>query len=281
MKAIATAGAVVAIIATAVVPAFAQTAAGLGASVNASASVSAFGIRVRAAAGTTLTARIQDIMTRADAEIARRVSALNALSTRVNAMARLSATDKSDLSASIASQIAAMNTLQAQVAADAAANSTSSLKTDVQSITSSYRIFVLVLPQGTIEAAADRALTIVSTMNDLGTKLSARISAAQTAGSNVTAASASLADFNAKIADANTQANAAASEVAALTPDNGNATIEASNSATLKNARSKILVAEKDFVAARADAFVIIKDLAGFNGSVSASTTAAASATAQ
>ena len=171
--------------------------------------------------------------------------------------------------------------MQTQIAADAAANNTSSLKTDVKSITSSYRIFVLVLPQGAIEAASDRVLTIVGTMNDLGTKFSARISAAATAGNDVTAAQASLTDFNAKVADANTQANAAASEVASLTPDNGNATVEASNTAALKDAHSKILAAQQDFVTARADAMAIINDLAGFKvsaGSANATATASTSA---
>ncbi len=221
---------------------------------------------------------MKDITTRADNEITRRMNALNALSARVNAMVRLSATDKSNLSTSIASQITAMNTLQAQVAADAAANNTSSLKTDVKSITSSYRIFILVLPQGAIEAASDRVLTIVSTMNDLGTKFSARISAAATAGNDVTAAQASLTDFNAKVADANTQATAAASEVASLTPDNGNTTVEASNTAALKDAHSKILAAQQDFVTARADAMAIINDLAGFKVSAAASANATATA---
>lgn len=277
LRAIASAGAAVAIIAAATVPALAQ-AAGLGVGVNASASVSALGIKVGAAVGATLAARIKDITTRADAEITRRINALNALTARVNAMVRLSATDKSNLSASISNQVTAMNTLQTQIAADAAANSTSSLKADVQSITSSYRIFILVLPQGMIEAAADRVLTIASTMNDLSAKFGARITTAQAAGNDVTAASATLGDFNAKVADANIQANAAASEVASLTPDNGNATIQASNTAALKDAHSKILVAQQDFVSARADALAIVKDLAGFKVSTSATVTASTSA---
>jgi len=276
---IASAGAAAAIIATAALPALAHTA-GLGAAVNASASVSAAGIKagVSAKANATLSARITNIVNRANQEMVRRITALSALSARVNSMVRLSATDKSNLATSIQSQITAMGTLHAQIAADAAANNTSSLKTDVQSITSSYRIFVLVIPQGMIEAASDRVLTIVGTMNDLGTKFSTRIQAAATAGNNVTAAQASLTDFNAKVADANTQATAAASEVASLTPDNGNATMQASNTATLKDARSKILAAQQDFVTARADATAIIKDFAGFKMSAAASANATASA---
>jgi hypothetical protein len=272
---IASASTAIAIAAAAALPAFALTT-GLGLGVNASTSISATGIKARLAANasTTLAARITNITNRADQEITRRINALNALSTKVNAMARLSVTDKNTLSASIQSQITAMNALQTQIATDAAANNTTTLKTDAQSITSSYRIFALILPQGAIEAASDRALTIVGTLTDLGTKFSARIQAAQAAGNDVTVVSAKIGDFNTKVSDANTQATAAASEVAALSPDDGNATVMASNTAALKDAHSKILVAQQDFVTARADALAIIKDLAAFKLSAKASTTA-------
>lgn len=69
--------------------------------------------------------------------------------------------------------------------------------------------------------------------------------------------------------------------VCALTPDNGNATIEASNTAALKDAHSKILAAQQDFVAARADAETTIQDLASFKVSASANATATASTSAQ
>lgn len=274
-----------AVIAAAALPALAQTVALSSgkAGVNASATISAAGIKARlnAEASATLAVRITTIIDRADQEITRRVNALNALSVRVAAMVRLSATDKNNLSSSIQSQITAMNSLQTQISADAAANNTSSLKTAVQSITASYRIFALILPQGMIEAAADRALTIVGIMNDLSTKLSARIQAAQSARNNVTVAQTALTDFNAKVSDANTQANAAVSEVASLTPDNGSSTIMVSNTATLKDARSKIQAVQQDFVAARADAETIIKDLAAFKVSSTASTTVSASTSAE
>ncbi len=272
-------GVTVAIVAAAALPAFALTTV-LGVGVNASASISTTGVKagLTANASVKLAARITNITNRADQEITRRVNALNALSTRVNAMVRLSSTDKNNLSSSIQGQITAMNELQAQITADAAANNTSSLKTDVQSITASYRIFALILPQGTIEAASDRALTIVGILNDLSMKFSARIQTAQSAGNNVTAATTALADMNAKISDANTQAIAAASEVASLTPDNGNATVMASNTSTLKDARSKIQAAQQDFVAARTDAETIIKNLATFKISVMATTSASTSA---
>ena len=281
LTAVASIGATLAIVAGAVSPAFALAGVGLGVSANASASVPGAQVGVGAGVNAALAARITNITTRADAEITRRVNAMNALSARLNNVVRLSATEKNDLSATIQAQIAAMNSLQAQISADAQANNTSSLKTDVQSIITSYRIFVLILPQATIEAAADRALAIVGTLTDLNAKLSARISAAQTAGNNTSAAASALADMNAKIADGNTQANAAITEVASLKPDNGDKTVMASNEAALKDAHSKIQAAQQSFVAARTDALAIIKALGTFKVSASANATATASTSAQ
>jgi hypothetical protein len=266
-------GASAIVVAGAALPAFAQTAV---AGLTASTSVSAAGTSADVSINASLTARFKNIVTRADEEITRRINALNALSVRVNAMEKLSATEKSSLSANIQTELSDMTNLQAKVSADATANSTSSLLTDVKSITSSYRVFILVIPQGAIEAASDRVLTTASIMDDLSTKLSARISTAQTAGNNVTAATTALTDLNAKVSDSNAQATAAASEVSSLMPDNGNATIEASNTATLKDAHAKVLASQQDLIAARTDAQTIIKALATFkvSAAASASTTA-------
>jgi hypothetical protein len=271
----------VAIAAAAVFPAFALNGRlGLGVDVNATTSVSSSmaDIKIGVAAGATLSARIGDITNRADQEIARRVSALTALSTRVNAMVRLSATEKSGFSSTIQSQINALNALKTQIATDAAANSTTSLKADVKSIVTSYRIFVLIMPQGVIEAAAGRVSTIVGILNDLSAKFAARIDTAKAAGNDVTVAASALTDFNAKVIDANTQAQAAASEVASLTPDNGDATIAASNRAALQDARTKLVTAQHDLASARADAGAIVSALAKFKVSANANTNAGVSA---
>lgn len=216
---------------------------------------------------------------RADTEISRRIAALNSLSARVNAMAKISASDKSSLSSTISAQIAAMNALQAQIAADIAANSTSSLKTDIQSITKSYRIFALVIPQGAIDAAADRVLDIASSFATLSTQLQTRITAAQNAGNNMDTSVTALADMNAKIADAQTQANAVAVELSSLKPDNGDATVKASNTAALKDARSKVQAGQADLVAARKDAGTIVKALLAVKVSAAASGTTTVSGT--
>ncbi len=110
-------------------------------------------------------------------------------------------------------------------------------------------------------------------MTVVGTKLQTRITAAETAGKNVTALTASLADYTAKIADAKIHADGAVSGIIALVPDQGDATVAASNKAALKAARADIKIATTDLQAARKDATSIIKAIKSFKLDASGSAT--------
>jgi hypothetical protein len=208
---------------------------------------------------------------RADAQIDARITALNNLEARIGQMTKVTSDQKASLDASIQASINDMTALKAKIDAD---TDNATLKADIQSITKSYRIYILVLPQGRITAAADRIITIVGLFNDLSLKLQARISAAQAAGQNVTALNASLSDMNAKTADANVQAQAAINEVVVLKPDNGDKTIMASNDAALKDARAKLKVAMGDLKTARQDAGSIVKALIAIKVGASAGASA-------
>lgn len=234
-----------------------------------------------AAVGSRLATHEAQLVSRAGTEIANRVDAMNALLARVNNMQRLSDSEKSSLSAQVQAQIAALTTLQSRVSADQASNNTTSLKDDVQSITKAYRIYALVLPQAQIAAAADRAMTIASAMTTLITALQTRIAQAQSAGTNMTAAASALANMQAKVADANTQAQSAVSATISLAPDNGSSTLMMANIATLKTARNDIQAAQKDLVSARQDAITIVNAVRGTEkAGVSATATATATTTA-
>ena len=195
-------------------------------------------------------------------------------------MKNLSASEILSLQATLSAQVSDLTTLKATIDADTVL---ATLKTDVQSIAKGYRIYMLVLPQGRIAAASDRVLTLVGQMQTLGAKLQARITA-DTSG-NAATLQAAYSDMQAKIADASTQANAAVSETASLQPDNGVASVEASNTAALKDARSKIEAATTDLKAARADIATIVAGVKGTGstgspqaGSASGSVTASTSA---
>ena len=246
-------------------PAFAsaQTAA-----VTATAGITAGGTSV------TLTAGEKTAITRGDTEITRRITALTDLNTRIQAMQKVTDAFKAGISASITNEINTLTSLKAKIDAD---TDLATLKTDIQSITASYRVFALVLPQGRIAAAADREVTLVSMLSTLGAKLQARIQAAQQGGTDVTAMTAALTDMAAKLQDAQTQAEASVTASASLAPDGGDKTKMAANTAALKTARADLKTAQTDLVAARKDVTTIVTGL----GKVKATTTASSTTSTQ
>jgi hypothetical protein len=150
------------------------------------------------------------------------------------------------------------------------------LKTDIESITKSYRIYALVIPQGAVLASADRLLMLADSLTALNAKLQTRITAAQTAGKNVSALQTLSADMVAKIADARVQAQAAITLTSSLTPDNGDQAKFEANKKALQDARTKLHAGEKDLKDARKDAGDITKGIKSFHlkASGTASTTA-------
>lgn len=250
-------------------PAFAAAQA---VNVNAATSVNApTSIGTSANASVTLTAAQKNAISRADKEIDRRIAALTDLNARVQAMQKVTDTFKAGISASITNEINALTSLKAKIDADTDA---ATLKSDVQSITSSYRVFALVIPQGHIAAFADRQVTLVSMMSTLGSKLQARITAAQQAGATTTALTAALTDMATKLQDAQKQAEAAVAVSSVLTPDGGDKTKMAANQAALKQGRADLVVGQKDLAAARKDVATIISGLNKISAGVNASSSA-------
>lgn len=234
---------------------------GLGAQVNANASAST---TVSGGSGSA----VDKAKARAAQELDRRITSLNAFLTRINSMQKVDANFKATLSAEIQSQITDLTNLKATIAGD---TNIATLKPEIQSITKSYRIYALVLPQAAIGAAADRVQTLAGMFTTLGGKLASRIASST---GDTSAAVAAMADFNAKVADAQVQATAAVSHLSNLKPDNGDKTIQATNKTELTKARADIRVAMQDFVAARKDADTIVKALGGVSASANASASA-------
>jgi chromosome segregation ATPase len=194
--------------------------------------------------------RITTVQNRSDSEITARINSLNSLVTRLGSMKNISSSQIATFTTDIQTEIANLTSLKAAIDAD---TSTSTLKTDYQSITQSYRIYALVEPQVDITAAADRVLTLSTDFSAIVPKIQSYVNTAQTNGTNVSAAVSALADLSAKTSDATTQANAAVAEVAGLQPDQGATSTMEANTAALKDAQSKIKTATSDLDAARKD----------------------------
>lgn len=255
------------IAATAGMLAFAMALPVFAQGIDASASASIGSTTVQG----SVEARITLAKNRADQEIDRRIAMLNALSERVQAMARVSDIVKTNTSNTVTTEVGALLSLKAKVDAD---NDITTLRSDIRSIATSYRVFMLVIPQGRILVAADKLQTTADAMSTFAETLQTRISEAQTSGNDVTSLSTQLSDMTAKMADAQSLASAAVSLVADLQPDNGDTTIEQSNTAAIQDARTKLRAALADLKAARQDAGSIVQGIKGFevHASGSAST---------
>jgi hypothetical protein len=203
-------------------------------------------------------ARLAKIINRSDTEITVRVSALNALATRIQAMVNVSSTEKTNIANEVQTNTASLNSLKTKINADT--DVTTALN-DEKAIFGPLRIYALVIPQGYIEASVDRVGTVTNLMTTLSAKLQTRITSDQAAGKDVTSLQTALTDLNTKVADAKTQAGVAQTGVVSLTPDQGNKTILASNTAALKAARANIKTATTDLQTARQDAKIIVQGL--------------------
>ena len=195
------------------------------------------------------TATIQNIIQRSDVAITQRINKLNALITHINSLQKLSSQEKTSLSNALQNQVSQMTTLKTKIDAE---TDLATLKTDAQSITKSYRIYALVVPQATIAAASDRVLTVVGLINAIQVKLQTRISQLPST-SNTTTIQNYMSDITTKLSDATTQANSAVSETSSLVPDQGVKAAATANETSLKDARDKIRTAIVDLVTARID----------------------------
>lgn len=251
-----------------------------GAVVNTAATASTSGISVNASATAAANAKLGTAEIKAkskgDQEIDRRTASLTDLNTRIQAMQKVTDAFKQGISASINNEITTLASLKAKIDADA---DVPTLKLDIKSITGSYRVYALVLPQGRIAAAADREVVLVSMMSTLGSKLQARVQSAQQGGADVTALTASLTDMAAKLQDAQTKAEAAVTASASLTPDSGDATKMKANDSALAQARADLKASATDLAAARKDVATIAKGLSSAKPGATASTTTTTSAT--
>lgn len=202
---------------------------------------------------------------RANKEIDRRIASLERLLTRINEMKKMTASQKTSLTTQVQTEIDKLEALKVKIAAD---TDMATLKTDVQSIVTAYRIYALFLPKIQILGAADRLQTTADMMSSHAARLEVKIEEQEANGQDVADAEALLADMNAKIADANTQAQNAINTVTPLTPEGF-----PDNKTQLQSARQMIATGLKDLNTARQDARKIIVWFVELRGTTTPSVT--------
>lgn len=202
---------------------------------------------------TNTEAKSATLNTRAANEISRRITALKELLTKIAGLKHLTDTEKSTLSSGVQAEIDSLTALQAKIQAD---TDLATLKADVQSIVTSYRVFALYIPQVRLLTAAESLDNVADNMLGIGTRLQTRLTELQNAGENVTSAQTTLSNMQFKLTDAKAQSNAITAAVTPLTPAGfpGNKT-------TLQAARTRLATGVKDIKEAAIDAKQIMSVL--------------------
>ena len=202
--------------------------------------------------------RIEKAQNKASQEINRRIEVIEKLSVRIKEMKKIGDSEKANLLVTLSTEIANLNSLKNKIVAD---TDLETVKTDVKNITQSYRVFALVIPQWNIVIAADRILFTTDIFASLGGKLKIRIDDAKASGKDVSELLTSLSDLMSKTEEARTDANAAVTLAASLTPDDGDEVKFQANKKALVEARSKVKAGTEALRVARRDADMIVRAL--------------------
>ena len=198
-------------------------------------------------------AKVKLIINRGNSEIVRRLSTLNALSAKVSSATKLSSADQATLSGEISTEIDGLNSLKTKLDAD---TTVGDAKTDAQAIIDGYRVYALIVPKVSLVKTADDQQVAEGKLSTLSVKLQTRISAAQTAGKNVTSLQTELTTLNSKVSAAQAISSNIESAVVNLQPSDYN-----SNHSVLSGDRDQLKTAQSDIQGALSTATTIITNL--------------------
>ncbi len=225
----------------------------LAAALFAAIPLSAAAISTGPALTAAQTKALTNLKTRGAAEIDRRVTNLTAANAKLASSAKLTPADKTALSGQVNDELTALTQLRAKLTAD---TDLATARTDVQSIVTDYRVYVLMLPKARLVAAVDRLIVTQGDLTSLSARLKTKIDAAKAAGKDTTAMQASLTDLDAKVAASKAITDGMVASLLAIKPADYNA-----NHAALTTYRQSLGTAQSDLKGARADVASIVNTL--------------------
>ncbi len=149
-------------------------------------------------------------------ELDRRIKNLTKLIERITSFKRLSAATKSELTTQVQAEITSLTALKAKIQAT---TDPTELKSLVESIKSSYRIYALFMPKVEALSAAERLQESSSLMSTVVTKLEQRVATAKTAGQNVSTLESSLTSMKTNLTSINQRLELLIGTLNGLTPE--------------------------------------------------------------
>ena len=204
----------------------------------------------------TTTVKVKDLTaerTRCVAAVDVRLATLAKLNASLTSAKNVPDAHRTVQSSNNANALSGLDALKIKIGADTQA---ATLAADCKSVFEDYRVFALRAPQTHLLIVGDTEAAAVTKLTALVPKLSDAIDKAGTAGKDVTAAKAALADLQSHLSDAATKASGIANSVIGYTPADYNA-----NHSVLDSARANAKAVGADAKAARNDVKTIVTSL--------------------
>lgn len=228
----------------------------LGGSVNVTTPAVKANVSTNAATTTANEkAKLQNVITKGDQEIARRLTSLATLTGKINAATKLTSSDKATLTAEVTTTISGLNTLKAQLDGE---TTLAAAHADAQSIYTEYRVYALVAPKIALVKVADDQQVVEQKLQTLIQKLQTRLNAAKAKGKDVSALETTLADMTSKVNASLSVSSSVQAKVIGLQPTDYN-----NDHAILSGDSAQLKTAHTDNVAAYQDAKQIVTGLKG------------------
>jgi hypothetical protein len=185
---------------------------------------------------------LQNIISKGNAEINRRLTSLGQLSGQITSSAKLAAADQTALEAEVNSEISGLKSLQTQL--DSETQLSNGIK-DAQSIISDYRVYALILPKVWLIKTADNQQATEAKLSVFAQKLQTRLTAEQTAGKDATTLLTDLAAMNSDISSAQSISSSIEQSVVPLQPTDydTNHSVLSGDAAQLKTAHANNVAA--------------------------------------
>lgn len=211
--------------------------------------------------------QLSNVIKRADTLIQNRLTSLSNLKTRINGDSRLSADEKSSLSANVDTDVSGLTTLKTKIDAD---TDVTVARTDAKSIITDYHIYLIFMPKIRLVLIIDNLSTLTTNFQALTPKIQDLINNLKGQGKDVTTLQSQLDDINSRLQTITTTLNSDKQTLMALTASSTNA------ATTFSKVRSDLVTTRQSFAQIRQD---ITKMRAAF-GSVFSKTGASASPSA-
>jgi hypothetical protein len=188
---------------------------------------------------------LASIQATAQARTSQRTTSLNTALGKVNAATGLTSGDRDTILGILNGDLSGMTTIEAKIAAD---TTVKQARADDKTIFTSYRIYLVALPQARDATAADSAISV--SLPKLTTRQStlAALLTGKDSSKSTPALQADLADMTAEIGKASSALSGVSAAALAATPSgyNSNHDILASSKTSLATARAAIKQARTD-----------------------------------